>query len=127
MRMPGPRHAIAAVATIALLAGGAGAQQTAPPHEPIIVGGAGAPQGHESCVEVEIGGERSYSCLNQQMKRDVNRTNPVPNIAPLDAHSPDPRIGIVNIPAVQQQYGKNFGVSVFPYRPPPPNFPGARR
>jgi hypothetical protein len=28
--------------------------------------------------------------------------------------------GVVNMPAVKQQYGQNFGVSVIPYRPPLP-------
>jgi hypothetical protein len=31
-------------------------------------------------------------------------------------------VGIVNVPAVQQQYGQNFGHSVIPYWPPPPVF-----
>jgi len=75
------------------------------------------PTARESCVEVEIAGEKSFSCLNQQMKREVERVNPALNIAPLDARSPDTRIGIVNVPAVRQQYGKNFGTSVIPFRP----------
>ncbi|WP_407112967.1 hypothetical protein [Bradyrhizobium sp. LMG 9283] len=37
-----------------------------------------------------------------------------------DARSPDAKVGVVNIPGVQQQYGRNFGVSVAPFRPPPP-------
>ncbi len=58
--------------------------------------------------------------LNRQLKRKVDETNPVLNTPPLDARSPDTKIGIVNIPGVQQQYGKNFGNSVIPYRPPAP-------
>jgi hypothetical protein len=50
----------------------------------------------------------------------ADRVNPSMPAAPLDASSPDLKVGTVNIPAVQQQYGKNFGVSVMPYRPPPP-------
>lgn len=38
-------------------------------------------------------------------------------IAPVDAKSQDIKVGVVNVPAVQQQYGRNFGVSVIPYRP----------
>jgi hypothetical protein len=44
------------------------------------------------------------------------------NLPPIDARSPDIKTGVVNIPAVQQQYGRNFGISVVPYRPPPPVF-----
>ena len=79
--------------------------------------GTRGPAVRESCVEVEIAGEKSFSCLNQQMKREVDRANPAVNIAPLDARSPDTRIGVVNVPAVRQQYGKNFGTSVIPFRP----------
>jgi hypothetical protein len=60
--------------------------------------------------------------LNAQLKRKVDRTNPVANDPPLDAKSADPKIGVVNIPGVQQQYGKNFGNSVVPFRPAPPVF-----
>ena len=42
------------------------------------------------------------------------------NTPPIDAKSQDLKVGVVNIPAVQQQYGRNFGVSAFPYRPPTP-------
>jgi hypothetical protein len=58
--------------------------------------------------------------LNQQLKRKVDETNPIANIPPLDARSSDTKIGVVNIPGVQQQYGKNFGHSVVPYRPASP-------
>ncbi|MBV8513148.1 MAG: hypothetical protein JOZ94_27470 [Xanthobacteraceae bacterium] len=60
--------------------------------------------------------------MNRELKRRVDQVNPTFNTPPLDAASPDPRIGVVNIPGVQQQYGKNFGHSAFPYRPPPPVF-----
>lgn len=73
--------------------------------------------GHESCVEVEIGSSRAYDCLNTQLKEKVEKVAPLPNIPPLDARSPDTKLGIVNVPAVKQQYGKNYGNSVIPYRP----------
>jgi hypothetical protein len=60
--------------------------------------------------------------LNAQLKRKVDQTNPAANDPPLDAKSADPKIGVVNIPGVQQQYGKNFGNSVVPFRPAPPVF-----
>lgn len=73
--------------------------------------------GHESCVEVEIGTAKAYDCLNTRLKQQAERVKPVPNIPPIDAKSPDIELGIVNMPAVRQQYGRNFGVSVYPYRP----------
>ncbi|WP_249733714.1 hypothetical protein [Bradyrhizobium sp. sGM-13] len=91
--------------------------------EVVIGGGAGnAPVKPERCVEVETGSSRAMDCLNQKLKREVDRVNPVMNLPPIDARSPDIKTGVVNIPAVQQQYGRNFGVSVVPYRPAPPVF-----
>jgi hypothetical protein len=83
---------------------------------------AGALASHETCVEVEIGGSRSYDCINEKLRRQVDQINPVLNAPPLDARSGDTKIGIFNEPAVRQQYGQNFGKSVFPFRPPPPVF-----
>ncbi|MBR0960677.1 hypothetical protein JQ566_25405 [Bradyrhizobium japonicum] len=61
-------------------------------------------------------------CLNQKLRREVDRVNPSINLPPIDARSPDNKVGVVNIPGVQQQYGGNFGISVAPYRPAPPVF-----
>ncbi len=79
-------------------------------------------QSIESCVEVEIDGAKSLDCLNRRLKGDVERVKPVQNIPPIDARSQDIHIGVVNGPAVQQQYGPNFGQSVVPYRPAAPVF-----
>jgi hypothetical protein len=87
--------------------------------EIVIGGGAGNP---DRCVEVEIGASRSMDCLNQKLRREVDRVNPTINLPPIDARSPDTKVGVVNIPGVQQQYGRNFGVSAAPYRPAPPVF-----
>ncbi len=67
--------------------------------------------------------------LNRELKRKADETNPIGNVPPLDARSPDTKTGVINIPGVQQQYGKNFGNSVVPFRPPPPVFtsPTGRR
>ena len=82
--------------------------------------GSRAPASPDRCMEVEIGSSRSMDCLNQKLRREVDRVNPSINLPPIDARSSDLKLGIVNIPSVQQQYGRNFGVSVAPYRPAPP-------
>ena len=64
----------------------------------------------------------SLGCLNKKLKQQVDKVNPVGNIAPVDAKSSDTKTGVVNIPGVQQQYGKNFGNSVIPFRPGQPVF-----
>lgn len=90
--------------------------------EVVITGSAPKPGTHQRCVDVEIGGSRAYNCLNEKFKQQVNRINPSQNIPPIDARSVDIRVGVVNTPAVQQQYGRNYGLSVVPFRPAPPVF-----
>jgi hypothetical protein len=73
----------------------------------------------ERCVDVTAGGEHSFGCINQMLKKKVDQTNPpITNIPPIDAKSSDLKTGVVNIPGVQQQYGQNFGKSAVPFRPP---------
>jgi hypothetical protein len=95
----------------------------------VVIGGgaANAPPRSEKCAEAKSSG--TMECLNQKLKREVERVNPVENLPPIDARSSDLKTGVANIPAVKQQYGRNFGVSVVPYRPPPPAFttPGMHR
>lgn len=103
------------------------AQQPPPsvaePKPELIIGGQPAPsRTFERCVDVEIGGARSYGCLNETLRRDVDKVAPSLNLPPIDARSSDTRLGIVNIPAIQQQYGSNFGRSVVPFRMPQPVF-----
>jgi hypothetical protein len=86
--------------------------------------GTGAPSGAPSpdvCANAKSGSPLALDCLNDQIKQQVDQINPglTTPTAPLDARSADTKIGIVNVPAVQQQYGQNFGVSVIPYRPAP--------
>ena len=83
--------------------------------------GAGTNQGGAGASDKD-GDAKSLERLNRELKRKVDQVNPTFNTPPFDATSPDPRIGVINIPGVQQQYGKNFGHSAFPYRPPPPVF-----
>jgi hypothetical protein len=95
--------------------------------------GAGAPHAgggtHQGCAGGETGSDHSLACLNEKLKSQVDRVSPVANVPPLDAKSSDLEIGVVNVPGVQQQYGRNFGVSIYPYRPPTPTYaaPGGRR
>ncbi len=91
----------------------------------VIIGGQPPPApSFQRCTEVEIGGDREYGCLNQQLKTQVQRTNPSTASPPFDARSPDVSVGTANSAAVKEQYGPNYGISVLPYRPPPlPVFP----
>lgn len=73
----------------------------------------------ETCVEVEIGGEKApnLSCLNQHLQKQVENIHPTGNIAPLDASSSSVTLGGYNETALKQQYGPNYGKSVIPWRP----------
>ncbi|GKQ53279.1 hypothetical protein [Bradyrhizobium sp. Ce-3] len=85
-------------------------------------GGAGraAARGSGGAPE-RCGDAASLGCINERLKKQVDQVNPpVTNTPPIDAKSQDLKVGVVNIPAVQQQYGRNFGVSAFPYRPAAP-------
>jgi hypothetical protein len=90
--------------------------------ETIIGGGQPPAPNFERCVDVQIGGDNALGCLNQKLKREVERTNPSINLPPLDARSPDVRVGNVNEAAVRQQYGSNYGRSAVPFRPPTPTY-----
>jgi hypothetical protein len=94
------------------------AQSSSGPHDTVIGGQPPSAPNFQQCIEVEIGGDRSFGCLNQKLKREVERVNPSLNLPPLDARSPDVRVGNVNEAAVRQQYGSNYGRSVVPFRPP---------
>lgn len=131
------RAVVFAIPWLAMASLSVQAQQPARPPE-IIIGGApqaddirpagGGARGSsettekfERCVDVMIGSERSFGCMNEKLRRQVDRVNPpITNTPPIDAKSSDLKTGVVNVPAVQQQYGRSFGVSAFPYRPPPP-------
>jgi hypothetical protein len=76
---------------------------------------------HQHCVDKN---DRSLGCLNEKLKAKVEEVNPTLAAPPIDAKSSDLKVGNVNVPAVQQQYGQNFGKSVIPYRPPPPIYGG---
>lgn len=124
----------AAVMTVAalMLPVPAASQASSPTDKPpagareAIIGG-GTPSAFQRCIEVEVGGDRAFGCLNQQLRREVDRVHPTLNMPPLDARSSDLRVGNVNEAAVRQQYGPNYGVSVYPFRPPSAVFAVPRR
>nr|WP_249132797.1 hypothetical protein [Bradyrhizobium diazoefficiens] len=114
---------IMAIGLVAL-AGAAAAQSPGPgPINPppaerqgTIIGG--KPTGSfERCLDVQIGNDGAFGCLNQKLRREVDKVNPSLNLPPVDARSSDVRVGNVNEAAVRQQYGSNYGRSAVPFRP----------
>lgn len=111
---------------VAIMAAPAAAQAPGPTNAPMeqhggtIVGGQATSTTLERCVDVQIGNDGAFGCLNQKLRREVDKINPSINLPPIDARSPDVRVGNVNEAAVRQQYGPNYGRSAFPYRPSVP-------
>jgi hypothetical protein len=60
-----------------------------PPPQPTGTGAATDRPANERCVDVTVGGERSFGCINQLLKEKVVQTNPTMNTPPIDARSPD--------------------------------------
>lgn len=77
-----------------------------------------------TCVDVQIGTERYYDCLNQALARLVpsERFSAAQN-APYAATSPPAQVGVFNRAATAERMGNALGHSAFPQRPPPPVFP----
>ncbi len=79
----------------------------------------------KTCVQVEISGQSasSLNCLNQELQDQALAASgqSVP-AAPLGAGSSSNAVGTFNQFGVAEQYGKNFGHSAIPYRPPLPAY-----
>lgn len=115
---------LAAALLVLLCLAGPGWAQEKSGGTTVTLGPRSAQPGGETCVEVEIGGEKAptLDCLNQQLKREVERVQPTGNIPPLGAASPAPALGEFNETAMSEQYGPNWGKSAIPWRPTPPSF-----
>jgi hypothetical protein len=109
-------HAICLMMALSITGSTAQEKQDLPP---LHIEGVAGP---ENCVDVEVGQTRTYDCLNDKLKRKKDSVVPLPNVPPIDVHSTDIKKGIINVPAVRQQYGPNFGKSAVPYRPPAPTY-----
>lgn len=95
------------------------ATSPARPREGTIIGGGAGGASVQRCVDVQIGGDSAFGCLNEKLRREVDKVNPSLNLPPIDARSSDVRVGLGNEASVRQQLGPNYGHSITPYRPPP--------
>lgn len=78
----------------------------------------------QTCVQVQIAGQKRspFNCLNQQLQQQVQGAQGAPSVPPVTSGSPSNKVGTFNEQGLAEQYGKNFGKSVIPYRPPPPTY-----
>jgi hypothetical protein len=89
-----------------------------PGAQPLLGGSSQAEQkGVDGCLEVEINGQRSYDCTNRKLEEKAKSIPGQGNIPPVNAQSNDVKLGIQNETAIRQQFGQNYGVSIYPYRP----------
>jgi hypothetical protein len=109
---------LAASAAIALAVPALAQQQDMELPEIVIGGDNPPPLETGNCVEVEVDGKRTFNCLNRRLEEKASQTQPTINLPPINNNSSDISRGIVNVPALKQQFGPNYGVSVQPYRPP---------
>ena len=76
-----------------------------------------------SCVDVRIGNEQYYNCLNRQMGSAVPYHRLSASNSPVNAGMPGPAAGLYDQAATREQLGTNFGKSSTPQRPPTPIYP----
>jgi hypothetical protein len=82
-----------------------------------------ADDAEQVCVDVRIGTEASYACLNDRLRQVANQSHFVANPAEVTVTSPAPAVGTFNQAATAERLGNAFGHSVYPQRPAPPQFP----
>lgn len=109
----------ACLVTVMTVSAMAQASGPAERRESTVIGGQPSGSTVQRCVDVQIGGGSAFGCLNEKLRREVDKVNPTLNLPPIDARSSDVKVGNANEAAVRQQYGSNYGRSVIPYRPPP--------
>jgi hypothetical protein len=104
---------------VCLLAGPAYGQTQNPAAREAAARPPGAP-----CVDVGIGAEPSYDCLNAQLLRAIPpRRFSADDDLPLPANVPAPAAGLFNEAATAEQLGSAFGHATQPQRPPPTSYP----
>jgi len=108
---------IAAVLTVSAATAQTRAKDKSIPLPQIAVPSEQGSGGLGGCGSIQPGSTQSFDCVNRHLQQQVNGVNPGTPTAPLNASSTDIKVGTVNMSAVKQQYGQNFGVSVTPYRP----------
>lgn len=119
LRFAGGAGLVAGLVTVVAVSAMAQAPGPAERRESTVIGGQPSGSTVQRCVDVQIGGDSAFGCLNDKLRREVDKVNPTLNLPPIDARSSDVRVGNANEAAVRQQYGSNYGHSATPFRPPP--------
>jgi hypothetical protein len=73
----------------------------------------------KSCVDVQIGEARSYSCINAELRRIATGVHAPPALPDVRADSPAPATGTFSQAATRERLGNAFGNSLVPQRPEP--------
>lgn len=76
--------------------------------------------GQGACVDVQIGDQRFYDCLNRHLRAVASRRLPAMPEPPDAAGISAPAAGMFNQAATRERMGTAFGHSVLAQRPSPP-------
>jgi len=87
---------------------------------PLQAARGGEPAAGNTCVDVHIGADQSYGCLNQELRHTAESASRAMIAPDVRAGSPAPATGTFNRTATQERLGNAFGHSVVPQRPAPP-------
>jgi hypothetical protein len=77
-------------------------------------------QSRGTCVDVRVGNERSYACLNDALAKAARQVHGDPDLGTLSVTSPPQALGGFDRAATAERLGDAFGHSVIAQRPPPP-------
>jgi hypothetical protein len=93
----------------------------------LLVAGSGARAEDQArartCVDVRIGTDAYYDCLNGELRNLVPGQRLSSRDTPWPATKPANEVGTFSLPAVRERMGTAFGHSVVAQRPPPPVYP----
>lgn len=85
------------------------------------------PAAAQTCVDVRIGEDRFYDCLNQRLRAAVPGAEARPDAASAAPYSaagtPSHAQGLFNEQALRQRLGSAYGHAARPQRPPDPGRP----
>jgi hypothetical protein len=76
-----------------------------------------------TCVDVRIGTDAYYDCLNGELRNLVPRQRLSSRDTPWPATQPANEVGTFSLPAIRERMGTGFGHSVVAQRPAPPVYP----
>lgn len=86
----------------------------------LLAGPSWAQSAEQTCVDVRVGDQRSYDCINSALARVARAAHGPTDPGTLSATSPPQAVGTFDRAATAERMGNTFGRSVLSQRPPRP-------